>query len=83
MQQAGHGLWLDLQMLGGMEIVPGIGSTWMFRADRMSSLVWAGLPIDNVLKKGDVKILSATTLSGIGSDHLPVLVRFQVGAQMR
>ena len=42
------------------------------------SLRFAGLPIDQVFAKGDVVVISATTLEAVGSDHLPVLVEFSL-----
>lgn len=64
--------------LGGLTIVPGIGSTWMANEPVISKWFWAGLPIDNVMSKGAVRVLSAKTLEDIGSDHLPILVEFQL-----
>lgn len=61
-----------------MQIVKGIGSTWMIDLLPLKYTWWAGLPIDNVLQKGNVRVLSATTLEDMGSDHLPVLVKFQL-----
>ncbi len=63
---------------GGLEIVPGIGPTWMISPVPDSLTRFTGLPIDNVLAKGAVKIVSAKTLPPQGSDHLPILVRFSV-----
>ncbi|MCU0790181.1 MAG: endonuclease/exonuclease/phosphatase family protein [Nitratireductor sp.] len=65
---------------GGLEIVPGIGSTWIAAPVPASLAPYAGLPIDNVLSKGAVTVHSARTLEPEGSDHLPVLVEFSVGA---
>lgn len=62
----------------GMEIIPGIGPSWLVNELRFPFLWWAGLPIDNVMRKGRVEVLSAKTLEDVGSDHLPVLVRFQI-----
>ena len=61
-----------------MKIVPGIGSTWIIDELPLRYTWWAGLPIDNVMSKGRINILSAKTLEDLGSDHLPVLVKFQI-----
>lgn len=63
---------------GGLTIVPGVGATWFFGVApaRLTRIV--GLPIDNVLAKGRVRVLSAQTLEAMGSDHLPILVEFQL-----
>lgn len=63
---------------GALEIQPGIGSTWIIDWFPNALAKWIGLPIDNVLYKGNVSVLSARTLSSHGSDHLPVLVEFQL-----
>lgn len=61
-----------------MEIVPGVGPTWMIDELPLYYTWWAGLPIDNVMKKGRIKVLSANTIEDMGSDHLPVMVKFQI-----
>lgn len=61
-----------------MDIVPGVGPTWMIDELPLYYTWWAGLPIDNVMKKGRIEVLSAETLSDMGSDHLPVMVKFQI-----
>ena len=61
-----------------MEIIPGVGPTWMVDELPLKATWWAGLPIDNVMKKGNIRVLSADTLDDWGSDHLPVLVKFQI-----
>lgn len=61
-----------------MRITPGVGSTWMIDELPLRYTWWAGLPIDNVMSKGRIKVLSAKTLEDLGSDHLPVLVKFQI-----
>jgi endonuclease/exonuclease/phosphatase (EEP) superfamily protein YafD len=65
---------------GSLDIVPGIGPTWILSPVPASLARLAGLPIDNVLAKGAVEILSARTLPPEGSDHLPVLVEFSIQA---
>lgn len=62
----------------GMQVVPGIGSTWILDKIPLRYTWWAGLPIDNVLEKGKIKVLSAETLADLGSDHLPVWIKFQI-----
>lgn len=61
---------------GGLKIHGGIGPTWIADPMPASLARWIGLPIDNVLWKGRVRIVSARTLAPAGSDHLPVLVEF-------
>ncbi|MEM7462431.1 MAG: endonuclease/exonuclease/phosphatase family protein [Pseudomonadota bacterium] len=67
---------------GDLDIVGNIGPTWGPSLRIMGhDLQWPrrfGLPIDNVMSKGKVDIVSATTLEPLGSDHLPILVDFQI-----
>lgn len=63
--------------MGKLTLVPSVGPTWQWYRlpDFLRS---AGLPIDQVLYKGDVTVLSIRTLQEVGSDHLPVLVEFSL-----
>jgi endonuclease/exonuclease/phosphatase (EEP) superfamily protein YafD len=72
-----------LAAAGRMEVVRGVGPTWLIQS--MPDIVrrFAGLPIDNVMVRGGVAIHSARTVDGTGSDHLPVLVEFSVRPQRR
>jgi len=54
--------------------------TWLYRK-LPEFLRFAGFPIDRILAKGDVDILSVETLEPVGSDHLPVLVQFSIVPQ--
>ena len=67
---------------GGLTIVGGIGGTWGPGYKGAKRDYWfpamLGLPIDNVMRKGKVRIVSAQRLERAGSDHLPLLVRFTV-----
>lgn len=70
-----------LAQLGGLTIHPGIGPTWILNPIPAWLARFGGLPIDNVLSKGAVRITSARTLAPAGSDHLPVLVEFSTAPQ--
>ncbi len=61
---------------GGLDIVRGIGPTWL--TPRLPSALrpLVGLPIDNVMRRGAVDILAVRRLEAVGSDHLPLLVEF-------
>ncbi len=63
---------------GAMTTISGIGPSWMW--DKLPAAIASccGLPIDNVLVKGAVRIISARTLAPIGSDHLPIVVEFSI-----
>ncbi len=63
---------------GGLELVSGIGPTWIYNALPTGWARFAGLPIDNVMARGAVRIVRAATLAPAGSDHLPMLVEFVV-----
>lgn len=55
-----------------------VGKTWMYRRLPTELAKWIGLPIDIVTHKGNIQIVEAKTLEPVGSDHLPVWVRFAV-----
>lgn len=61
---------------GSMEIVRGIGPTWLSSRlpDALRPMI--GLPIDNVMQRGGVIVRSVERLEAVGSDHLPVFVTF-------
>lgn len=59
---------------GGLQSVPGLGSTWLHRS-LPRTLLPLGLPIDQAMTKG-VAVHGARTLAPAGSDHLPVLLEF-------
>jgi endonuclease/exonuclease/phosphatase (EEP) superfamily protein YafD len=62
---------------GALTLAPSAGPTWLYW--RLPGLLrFAGLPIDNVLFKGDVVVHDVRTLEETGSDHLPVLVEFSL-----
>ena len=63
---------------GGLGLVNGVGGTWMFGALPAPIVRTIGFPIDNVMSKGRVRILSVETLESMGSDHLPLLIDFQI-----
>ena len=53
--------------------------TWLHRA-LPRWLLFAGLPIDQVFAKGDIRVHSIRNLEPAGSDHLPILVEFSFGS---
>jgi endonuclease/exonuclease/phosphatase (EEP) superfamily protein YafD len=63
---------------GRLQPVAGIGPTWLHGRLPSRLAPYFGFPIDNVLAKGAVRVISAKTLPPAGSDHLPVLVEFVV-----
>jgi endonuclease/exonuclease/phosphatase (EEP) superfamily protein YafD len=67
---------------GKLAIVENIGPTWgpsvTIAGHELQFPQRLGLPIDNVMVRGDVKVSHAGTLNHLGSDHLPVLVDFEI-----
>lgn len=62
---------------GGLTVAGPFGATWMYR--RLPyALLFAGLPIDQVLSRGGIAIHSARTLEPAGSDHVALLVEFSI-----
>jgi endonuclease/exonuclease/phosphatase (EEP) superfamily protein YafD len=62
----------------GMRIVRGFGGTWIHKALPAALAPWLGLPIDNVLAKGNIVITRTMTMPPVGSDHLPLLITFSL-----
>ncbi|MCG6857087.1 MAG: endonuclease/exonuclease/phosphatase family protein, partial [Salaquimonas sp.] len=67
---------------GDLNLVKGIGPTWgpTLGPDNQT-IYWPsrlGLPIDNVMTKGAIRIVSVRRLPRLGSDHLPLLIEFVV-----
>lgn len=67
---------------GALDVVGGIGPTWrptLTISGRQLKWPFAlGLPIDNVMEKGAVRVLRTERLDDLGSDHLPVWIEFTV-----
>jgi endonuclease/exonuclease/phosphatase (EEP) superfamily protein YafD len=63
---------------GGLTALQSIGPTWLHRKLPKALRPWIGLPIDQVLVKGELIVHSAKTQDDVGSDHLPVLVEFSL-----
>ena len=62
--------------LGGLTVVDGIGPSWFFNPFTPWIAPYAGLPIDNVMHSGAIKIISVERQAATDSDHLPILVTF-------
>jgi endonuclease/exonuclease/phosphatase (EEP) superfamily protein YafD len=65
---------------GGLTLMPSAGPTWLYRK-LPDFLRFAGLPIDQVFSKGDVRIHAAERMEDTGSDHLPILVEFSISPE--
>jgi endonuclease/exonuclease/phosphatase (EEP) superfamily protein YafD len=63
---------------GGLQIITGIGPTWLHKKLPVWLAQFAGFPIDNAMVKGRVVIREARSLEPVGSDHLPILIRFAI-----
>lgn len=59
-----------------MRVTTGFGGTWMYAKLPNWLAPFFGLPIDNVMAKGDVVVTDVSALPAHGSDHLPLLIRF-------
>ncbi|WP_295813569.1 endonuclease/exonuclease/phosphatase family protein [uncultured Nitratireductor sp.] len=63
---------------GRLDLMPGIGPTWMKPIVPEGIRRIVGLPIDNIFAKGRIVPLSVERLQDVGSDHLPVLFEFGI-----
>ncbi len=61
-----------------MTVARGFGGTWMHEWLPTSLAPFLGFPIDNLMTKGKVRLLTLETLPDTGSDHLPLLARLRV-----
>lgn len=61
---------------GSLQIVRGIGPTWLSLRLPGAFRPLIGLPIDNVMRRGGVIVRSVERMEAVGSDHLPLLVTF-------
>ena len=68
---------------GGFTTIRSIGPTWLARPLPNILRRIAGLPIDNLLVKGNVVAIETRRLDEVGSDHLPVLLEFGLLPQPR
>lgn len=67
-----------VEAAGGLAHLTGIGPTWLTDLLPYALRPYIGLPIDQVMRKGEVAILAVRTLEPAGSDHLPLMVEFQM-----
>ena len=65
-----------LAIAADARILRGVGPTWLDRRLPERLLPWIGLPIDNLMVKGEIVPATPRTLEHVGSDHLPVLMEF-------
>jgi len=63
---------------GGLKILSGIGPTWLHQKFPAWLIAAIGFPIDNAMVKGSIAIEDVRTLEPVGSDHLPILIRFAI-----
>ncbi|WP_100213173.1 endonuclease/exonuclease/phosphatase family protein [Nitratireductor aquibiodomus] len=63
---------------GRLDLLPGVGPTWMKPIVPESLRRLVGLPIDNLFTKGRIVPFSVERLEDVGSDHLPVLLEFGI-----
>lgn len=63
---------------GNLKIIRYTGASWMYRMLPTSLAKYFGLSIDNAMVKGNINILDMRPLEQVGSDHLPLLIRFSV-----
>lgn len=64
----------------GLDIVRGIGPTWLTIQLKSFWPRWLGLPIDQLLVSPDIVVERVETLERTSSDHLPVLLRFSLAS---
>ncbi|MGH6763119.1 MAG: endonuclease/exonuclease/phosphatase family protein [Phyllobacterium sp.] len=68
----------QLQSFTRTERVSGLGPSWLHRFLPASAARWIGLPLDHVLASEDIIVRGAEMLAPVGSDHLPIRLRFSL-----
>ena len=63
---------------GNLKIIDGIGPSWIQKNLPTWMAKYIGFPIDNAMVKGNFIIRNIYSLPPVGSDHLPVLIRFSI-----
>ncbi|MEK1886273.1 MAG: endonuclease/exonuclease/phosphatase family protein [Phyllobacterium sp.] len=59
-------------------LVDGLRPSWLINGAFAHAARWIGLPIDHVLVSGRISARTIDTLRPVGSDHLPIMLRFSV-----
>jgi endonuclease/exonuclease/phosphatase (EEP) superfamily protein YafD len=58
--------------------VEGLRPSWLVNGTLAHVARWIGLPIDHILVSDEISTRSVETLPVVGSDHLPLLLRFSI-----
>ncbi|MDA4805675.1 hypothetical protein NY486_07220, partial [Enterobacter hormaechei] len=53
---------------------------WLINGTLAKAARWIGLPLDHILVSSRISGASVETLGPVGSDHLPLLLRFAIDA---
>ncbi len=61
---------------GRLSILAGLRGTWIYKWFPTTLAPQLGLPIDGARYSSEIHIVFAHALQAAGSDHLPVLIRF-------
>ena len=62
----------------GTHLVEGLRPSWLINGTLAHAARWIGLPIDHVLVSARISADMIDTLAPVGSDHLPMLMRFSI-----
>jgi len=58
----------------------GLRPSWLINGTLAKAARWIGLPLDHILVSSRISGASVETLGPVGSDHLPLLLRFAIDA---
>jgi endonuclease/exonuclease/phosphatase (EEP) superfamily protein YafD len=56
----------------------GLRPSWLVNGELAHLAKWIGLPLDHILVSDRISVASVETLEPVGSDHLPLLLRFSI-----
>jgi endonuclease/exonuclease/phosphatase (EEP) superfamily protein YafD len=59
-------------------IAEGLRPSWLVNGTMAHAAKWVGLPLDHILVSDRISAARVETLEPVGSDHLPLLLRFSI-----
>lgn len=59
-------------------IAEGLRPSWLVNGTLAHAARWVGLPLDHILVSDRIAAVNVQTLEAVGSDHLPLLLRFSI-----
>jgi len=68
----------DVSASSGTHLIEGLRPSWLINGTMAHAASWIGLPLDHILVSERISTEMIDTLQPVGSDHLPLLLRFAI-----